>query len=275
MANSEEGLIHIIKESAEAEGLRRWENGGISESEKQTASDWHKGTENFDMEALKTRLRKEADGIPKFSKDKQTAMREVAQLVDRLLTVPDQQQFLELVLQEFRAEFRPRVLDRWNGLQRFPLKDYAPYTHYCLKVKFIFALGLARDLLSSHHNSLLDLEYLYYLPFCQIFCSDDRKLHNVMQSVLLRPDQIFLDYSTFERALKETHFFFRHLTPDQMKKWLEKKGHYPPKGTFITRQIHKQFWNLPEELQKNFAKKLPQELVDSVLRKVKAARSQI
>jgi len=119
----------------------------------------------------------------------------------------------------------------------------------------------------------LDLEYFYYAPFCQIFCSDDKKFHHVMQSVLMRSDQIFWDYGTFERALRETHFFFHQMTPEQMTKWLGKKGHYPPRGNFITRQMHKRFWNLPEELQQNFAKKLPQNLVDSVLRKVKIARA--
>ena len=273
--NSEEGLIHILKESAESKALRRWKDGIISESEKKTAANWYAATENFDMEAVKAHLRKHSEGLPKFSRDSQRAIREVGLFVDRLLSLPEQQQFLELALLEFPAEFRQRVRDRWTAMERPALKVFTPFVHFCQKVRFVFALALSRDLISSHHNSVLDLEYLYYLPFCQIFCSDDKKLHNVMQSVLLRPDQVFWDYSTFERALGETQIFFRDMTPDQMRKWFEKNGHYPPKGPSITRQMYERFWNLPPELQQNFAKKLPQEVVNSVIRKIKAARSQM
>ena len=49
--NSEEGLIRILKRSAEVEALGRWKAGGISDAEKQMASDLQRGTDSFDMEA--------------------------------------------------------------------------------------------------------------------------------------------------------------------------------------------------------------------------------
>ena len=111
--NSEEGLLHILKESAEAESLRRWKTGNISDSEKEVAANWQEATEHFDMEAVKAQLRKYSDGLPTFSRNKQTAMREVGLLVDRLLSLPEQRQFLELALLEYPEEFRQRVRDRW------------------------------------------------------------------------------------------------------------------------------------------------------------------
>jgi hypothetical protein len=227
------------------------------------------------MEGFTARLRKVADGLPRFRGDKESALQHLALFVDKLLALPDQLQFLELALLEFGEDFRKRVRARWHEVEPSSLQEFAPYAHYCLRLRFIFALALTNGHISTHHNSLLDLEYLYFLPFCQIFCSDDKKLHNVIQSVLLRPDQTFLDYVTLERALHETFAFFAQLSSDRMREWLDSKGHYPPCGPFITQQMYDRHWKLPAELQGNFAKKLPQALVDSVIRKVKAARAEL
>ena len=273
--NSAEGLLHVFSEAPEAEALRKWQKGAISLAEREAAIRWQTGSDGFDMEGFKAKLRKTADGLPKFGGNKHSALQHLVVFVDRLLALPDQLQFLELALLEFGEEFRGSVRARWHEKKPASLQGFAPYAHYCLRLRYIFALALANGHISSDHNSLLDLEYLYYLPFCQIFCSDDKKLHNVIQPALLRADQAFWDYVTFERALRETHFFFDQLSPDGVRKWLDRKGHYPPRGPSITRQMYARHWKLPAELEGNFAKKLPQALVDSVIRKVKAARAEL
>lgn len=273
--NSTEGLLHVFSEPPEAEALRKWQKGVISAAERDAAIHWQKDSDSCDVEGLKARLRTVANGIPKFPGNKQSTLQHLAVFVDRLLALPDQLQFLELFLLEFAEEFRGRVRARWRELKPASLWAFAPYAHYCLRLRFIFVIALTNGHISSHHNSLLDLEYLYYLPFCQIFCSDDKKLHNVIQPALLRPDQTFLDYVTLERALRETFSFFSQLSPDGMREWLDSRGHYPPSGPLITQQMYDRHWKLPAELQGNFAKKLPQALVDSVIRKVKAARAEL
>ena len=273
--NSAEGLLHVFSDPPEAEALRRWQKRVTSAAERDAAIRWQTDSDGFDMEGFTARLRKVADGLPRFRGDKESALQHLALFVDKLLALPDQLQFLELALLEFGEDFRKRVRARWHEVEPSSLQEFAPYAHYCLRLRFIFALALTNGHISTHHNSLLDLEYLYFLPFCQIFCSDDKKLHNVIQSVLLRPDQTFLDYVTLERALHETFAFFGQLSSDRMREWLDSKGHYPPCGPFITQQMYDRHWKLPAELQGNFAKKLPQALVDSVIRKVKAARAEL
>jgi hypothetical protein len=44
---------------------------------------------------------------------------------------------------------------------------------------------------------MIDLQYLYYLPFCQVFVSDDR-VHKMLATGLMRRNQIFV----LGRALK-------------------------------------------------------------------------
>lgn len=274
--NSAEGLLHVLSDTPEAQALRKWQKGEISTADQETATRWETFSGGFDMEAFKANLRKEAAGLPKFAGDRQSAIQQIANFVDRLLGLENQVQFLELMLLGFPDTFRDRVRSRWHQMQPESLKVFAPIAHYCLRLRYIFALALISDHISSHHNSILDLDYLYYLHFCQVFCSDDRKLHGAMQSVLLRQDQTFLDYLTLERALRETFVFFSQLSPVQIKMWLDKKGHWPPKGShLVVRDIYKKHFDLPVDLQGNFARKLPQALRDSVLRKVEAARAKL
>ena len=55
-----------------------------------------------------------------------------------------------------------------------------------------FQLGIAADLISRDRPSnKIDLAYLYYLPFCMVFASND-KLHARSVPLFLRPDQTFV-----------------------------------------------------------------------------------
>ena len=270
-----EGLLRVLREAPEAEALHRWQNGEISGEECEAAVRWQKAADTFDMEAFKAHVRTTAEGLPKFRKNEGDTIADVAGFVDKLLAVSNQAQLRELSLVEFGEEFRARVRERWAREKPESLRAFAPYAHFCLRLRYVFAFGLANGYLSTHHNSLLDLEYLYYLPFCHIFCSDDKKLHNVLQHVLLRADQTFLEYATLEKALKETWFFFGQLPDGGMKKWLETKGHYPPRGSLVTREMYNRHWKVPGGGERNLAKKLPKELVDAVGRKVRAARAEL
>jgi hypothetical protein len=273
VVNTSAGAITILKPSQEEQALRRWQGGNISNLEKELASKWQQTTDSFDMERLKAELRKHADGIPQFGRDKVAAIAEMGAIVDWILLNPNQLQFLEIVLQEQRKEIHERVRLRWKSENPISLKQFAPFVYHCLKVNFIFALGLVRNLISSEPNTLLDLQYLYYLPFCEVFVSDD-KFHKSVQALFLRPNQVFMDYKMLERALDETRFFFENLSQDEARQWFEKKGHCPPRAPLsITGQMYKRFWNIPDELQGNMTKKISKELTDFVVQKVKAARS--
>jgi hypothetical protein len=273
--NTAEGLLNVLKEAPEAEALRRWQKGEINPEEREAAARWQKSSETFDMEGFKAHVRKAAEGLPKFRSNEGDTMADVARFVDRWLVGANQMQLLELTLIEFPEEFRVRVRERWEQQKAVSLQAFAPYAYFCLRLRYVFAFGLVNGFLSTHHNSLLDFEYLYYLPFCHIFCSDDKRLHGILAPVLVRDDQTVWDYLKLRRALEETWFFFSQLNPEEVRKWLDTKGHYPPSGSFITRQMYEQYWRVPRESQRNMAQKLPKELVEAVLRKVKAARAEL
>src|SRR4029077_19280555 len=132
--------------------------------EREAAARWQKASDTFDMEGFKAHVRKSADGLPKFRRNEGETLADVARFVDKLLIVSNQAQLLELALIEFPNEFRNRVRARWERQKPESLQAFAPYAHFCLRLRYVFAFGLVNSYLSTHHNSLLDLEYLYYLP---------------------------------------------------------------------------------------------------------------
>jgi hypothetical protein len=74
-------------------------------------------------------------------------------------------------------ELRPVILGRWKNAGGPPLRKYAPYTAFCLSVDVFRELAMGSGHMSWEKSSnYVDLAYLYYLPFCQVFISTD-KIH--------------------------------------------------------------------------------------------------
>src|SRR5262245_44060777 len=73
------------------------------------------------------------------------------------------------------AALRRGILARWKSLGGPALPDFAPYTAHVITVDLFFNLAIGSDLVSRERASnKVDLAYLYYLPFCMVFVSNDR-----------------------------------------------------------------------------------------------------
>ena len=64
-------------------------------------------------------------------------------------------------------------------------------------------LLVGANVLSERPTNRLDLEYLLYLPFCDILVSEDR-LHRQLAPRLLRADQQFMRLAKFRNNVLET-----------------------------------------------------------------------
>ena len=61
---------------------------------------------------------------------------------------------------------------------------------------------------SKPRNNIIDVSYLYYLPFCFVFVSGD-KLHARLVPHLKRPDQEFVWAPELRSALQELNAYYR------------------------------------------------------------------
>ena len=85
----------------------------------------------------------------------------------------------------------------------YSLPAVAPYAFYCLKVFALF-LGVYKfDLLPEKKpDDQADLEYLFYLPFCDVFSSND-KFHATLAPPLMGKDQMFLLGENLKKGIRE------------------------------------------------------------------------
>ncbi len=99
-----------------------------------------------------------------------------------------QGRLLALIQEEhgFKSEFMEKVLRRWymSGAPMF--ETFAPYAFFCLRASFLWALSSS----TPGQNDRKDLEYLYYLPFTELFSSKDDKHEEVVE--LLKENQKFV-----------------------------------------------------------------------------------
>lgn len=88
-----------------------------------------------------------------------------------------------------------RIKENWDYI-RSNLRDEFPYTFYFLLVNAFLNIGIPEMKLRQHmslkeDDTLSDLQYLYYLPFCNVFVSNDR-FHRKVVPEFLTSQQAFV-----------------------------------------------------------------------------------
>lgn len=100
-----------------------------------------------------------------------------------------------------------------------------PYTVRCMRLALIFHFGLAFGLISTRSTNRLDLEYLYYVPFCNVFSSGDA-LHHALLPFVLGVDQIAVNREVFKADLAGLALWWGGLSDEEKDKERERSG--PP-----------------------------------------------
>jgi hypothetical protein len=94
-----------------------------------------------------------------------------------------------------------------------------------------FNLAIDADQISRERPSnKIDLAYIYYLPFCQIFTSSD-KLHERVVPLFLRKDQSFVKGHDLKADLRKLDDHYSALPDNVKKSGLHKFADCPPEDT--------------------------------------------
>jgi hypothetical protein len=109
------------------------------------------------------------------------------------------------------------------------IQEFAPYAFFHYRVNTLFLVGLAKGLISTSKaaNLHLDVQYLYYLPFCMCFLTSDKKLMAIAE-LLTREDQTLLSGEALKEDLVKISAHFEAMTPEGLAKYREDFGSYPP-----------------------------------------------
>lgn len=191
VATSDGKLGYKILDTPYDESLGRWKQGTFTVEEAFWAYRWQKIKKFINTKLYIEKLKEVGVEIKPLK-----SLKELEEVIESILSNPKiQGTLLGLINREFHIPWNLQVksVNRWFQLKRPLLKNSSPYAAYCLKATLLLAIGnLNESILGrQHEHDLRDLEYCYYLPFCQIFASTD-KIHKKLISLLIRPDQSFV-----------------------------------------------------------------------------------
>jgi hypothetical protein len=120
------------------------------------------------------------------------------------------------------------------------LATFAPYADFALRVELFFHLAVDRSRLSSGQR--MDLCYLFYLPFCQFFVSNDW-VHQESAPLFLRADQEFVTAGGLKAALRGLNDGYLALTEAERSKSIHQLAPQPPKdGDNLVTQLWDRHW---------------------------------
>jgi hypothetical protein len=263
----------MFYKAEEEEAFDRWRNGQFLDLERQIASRWRKNLSGVDFTAIYNAFQRY------YLKGKPKDLSQVKTFADRVIDEADQEGSLifGMSLIGYPEDSRAVIVQRYRNVGKPPLRDFAPYFRYLYSVELFFNLAIAADLISKERPSnKIDLAYLYYLPFCHIFTSNDN-LHERVVPVFLRKDQSFVKGTELKADLRKLDEHYSTL-PDHVK--AEGLHHFakdpPTEGDFLVSRLydtHRPGGRKEKAERKELSKELQDALLQILNRIEKDSRS--
>jgi hypothetical protein len=212
----------------------QWARRKFIDGERLAAKRLRDEARSFHIDSMLKRLRRNQVLLPK-ARNFDDLREVVGDLLDRRALRPV---WLSWVLEEVGvpASVRDAARHRWRASGGPALESFAPYLAFCTKTFLLFAVGTHHGLLTARPTNRVDIEYLLYLPFCEVFVSDD-KLHRQLAPMLLRDHQSFVEHKEFRADLTNRIAQRAALGRDVVARRSFAFGSYPwpVKGSVLTR----------------------------------------
>ena len=231
------GYIQDVTEEERA--IERWRQGKFTQEDERLADAWRDSISGATLEGLKAGIGKTLQPDQKIKN-----MDQLIRYVDALLKIePHADDLLRLAMTMVNLPGRlaARVGARWHNTGVRALQEFAPYAYYCIRVLYVFCTALGAQLIGTRVTNFIDLQYLYYLPFCAAFSSRD-KLHKTLVPHFLQEEQVFIDGDELKRDLKKQHERWQNLGLDGIKDRVRKYGSQPIDEDSLIYIVWKHCW---------------------------------
>jgi len=140
------------------------------------------------------------------------------------------------------VEAREQILVRWKKSGMPALTVFAPYVAHLLTVDVFMAAALASGHISvARPSNRIDLAYLYYLPFTQLFVSGD-KLHERTVPLFSNDRQTFVRSDEMKSDLQRLDAYYsQYATQIEQEGLMNIAGDPPLSGDFLICRLHDRF----------------------------------
>ncbi|NTX41464.1 hypothetical protein HUA78_44250 [Myxococcus sp. CA033] len=235
------------------------------EHDRAFARRWREATSNFSLQGLTKYLSSRHIILPKSANTD-----EIKLSVDTMLAKSSLQHiWLEAILLLLKVDpsQATQVRVRWSHEETF-MKAFAPFAYHCLRALLMLFVASRDAHVKAKPTDLVDLQYLYYLPFCYVFSSDD-KVHRILAPLLIRPDQTFVRAPELKSALRELAGYFDART-EQERTWISYAlgSHPPPLPNNLVSQLWRKHMRPWGRGMRNFASKLSEQESEAALQYV-------
>lgn len=215
----------IIDLSPFNHAILRWQDGKFEEFEREFSTFWRQVTQNLNLNSFRDQLNAYHVILPRVDN-----FQELQETVDTLLTtVAHQEIWFSWLLSQLSLPpaIEALIVARWNVRHAMLMKYFSPYSFHCLRAFLMLLLGTRHKLIQWQPTNLLDVQYLYYLPFCMVFASNDY-LHHDLAPLLIRKNQSFIAGDILKADLSRILAFREGLNELERKKLIYALGSYPP-----------------------------------------------
>ncbi len=221
----------VFEASPEELAFKRWQEGRFEDAERIAASTWRQSLAELDLDKVRRELRLlgiDGKTCNTLEQAKDLAFHVVSSRQGVMSVLALAMTFLHVPQNAWG-----RIIEHWKRRGSRPLSDYAPYAAHVVAVELYFQFGLAAHLIGSDRPSnRIDIAYLFYLPFCQIFISQD-KLHRRAAPPFLRKNQEFVWGVDLKAALAVVNTHFSDVPEDVREKGIMAFADTPPDGNLV------------------------------------------
>lgn len=220
-----DGKVTIdFKQFPEFAALDRWKAQDFQTIEEEIAHDWREALSNLNFDLL---IEKALTLIPED--EKLSTIEDVYNFVNKIIG-SKYSQFIYVALEFLEIPERAKLVirKRWSSTRPQPFNEFAPYAAHVLKVDLFFYICLGKSFISKVRKSnKIDIAYLYYLPFCQVFASTD-KLHRRIVPLFLEDDQEFVFGDDLKSDFRKINDYFMSQPEEIKRRGVYKFAIYPP-----------------------------------------------
>lgn len=179
----------IFTETEEEKSIRRWKKGEFDSYDEIASTLWR--TESKDENVIKKfKTKFEHLESIKIRNQKATNQEKLEELkekyFERINIEMEEEDTLIRMLDYFEIEENKKIeiIDRYKNGGIYQLEEFSPYAYYCYSIVSMFYIGMNNNIFGDRLTNLLDLEYLFYAPFSNVFTSNDNfliSLYNVIR----------------------------------------------------------------------------------------------
>ncbi|MBZ5635461.1 MAG: hypothetical protein LAO55_20245 [Acidobacteriia bacterium] len=212
----------VYEPSPEEQAYSRWQQRRFLEVERGFAKAWR---DNLYPDASSIRAALEIMGV-KSSECKNLGQAKA--MAEAFVASPDAPQD-RINLAPFALGLSDHAEDliyaRWKEAGFPPLPTFAPYGAYVFTVAVFFHIAVVAKLLTDEHR--MDMAYLYYLPFCDLFVSSD-KAHRRCAELFMRANQEFVWGQDLKANLKQIVEYYLTLPENAREQGIYALAPVPP-----------------------------------------------